>query len=103
MLRSVRPMDQVKLGFDEPQEDEYAILKMGMQSPLEKLIFPKNQRYFLSGYSTFVPDTTQLNGWIDSFNLFYTKLVFHYKTRILFKNPFHSLRIELLKKMFPNA
>jgi len=103
MLESVRPMDQVKLGFDEPQEDEYAILKMSMHSPLEKLIFPKNQSYFLSGYSTFVPDTTQLNAWIDSFKLFYTKLVFQYKKRILFKNPFHSLRIELLKKMFPNA
>lgn len=103
MLDGVRPMDQVKLGFDEPQEDEYAILKMGLPSPLEQLIFPKNQHYFLSGYSTFLPEENQLNPWIDSFTLFYKKLVFLYKKRILFKNPFHSLRIELLKQMFPNA
>ncbi len=103
MLDRVRPMDQVKLGFDEPQEDEYAILKMGISTPLDKLIFPKNQNYFLSGYSTFIPDKPELDQWIDSFKWFYTKLVFHYKKRILFKNPFHSLRIELLKEIFPNA
>ena len=103
MLDRVRPMDQVKLGFDEPQEDEYAILKMGISTPIEKLVFPKNQTYFLSGYSTFIPYKTELNQWIDSFKLFHAKLVFHYNKRILFKNPFHSLRIELLKEMFPNA
>jgi hypothetical protein len=103
MLDPVRPMDQVKLGFDEPQEDEYAILKMGSYSPLEKLIFPKNSEYFLSGLSTFAPDESKRPYWISSFQWFYKKLVFHYKKRILFKNPFHSLRIELLKTMFPTA
>lgn len=103
MLDTVRPMDQVKLGFDEPQEDEYALVKMGMHSPLEQLIFPKNHGYFLSGYSTFTPDNIQLNEWIDSYKLFYKKLVFYYRKRIVFKNSFHSMRIELLKKMFPNA
>lgn len=103
MIDTVRPMDQVKLGFNEPQEDEYAILKMDMNSPLEQLIFPKNREYFLSGYSTFVPDDTKLKDWIDSFQLFYKKLAFQSGKRIVFKNPFHSLRIEMLKKVFPNA
>jgi len=39
-MKPTRPMDNVKLGFDEPQEDEYALIKMTVDSPLEKLIFP---------------------------------------------------------------
>lgn len=103
MLDAVRPMDQVKLGFDEPQEDEYALVKMGINSPLEKLIFPINNEFFLSGVSSLIPDEPHLTIWINFFQLFFKKLTFQTGKKIVFKNPFHSLRIDLLKEIFPKA
>jgi hypothetical protein len=103
MIGKVRPMDQVKLGFDEPQEDEYALLKMGINSPLEKLIFPQKNNFFLSGISSLIPGEPDLSRWIDHYQTFYKKISFQTGNRIVFKNPFHSLRIDLLKEIFPKA
>ncbi len=102
MIGKKRPMDNVKLGFDEPQEDEYAVLKMTSSSPLENLIFPKDREYFLSKYSDFIP--TEEDKWRDFLYEFCKKLIIINggRKKIVFKNPFHSLRIELLCKMFPN-
>ncbi|UCG27632.1 MAG: sulfotransferase, partial [Bacteroidales bacterium] len=103
MLKTVRPMDRVKLGFDEPQEDEYAILKMGITTPLEKLIFPADNNYFLSDFTSFLPNENEKEHWKESFYRFTRKLTLQTGKRIVFKNPFHSLRIELLNEMFPKA
>jgi hypothetical protein len=96
-------MDNVKLGFDEPQEDEYALVKMGIRSPLEKLVFPVDDNFFLTGTQSLIPEEKNLSQWIDNFRIFYKKLVFQTGKRVVFKNPFHSLRIDLLKEIFPNA
>lgn len=100
-IGSKRPIDNVKIGFDEPQEDEYALLKVCKNTPLEDLLFPKSNEFFLSGYNNFIP------GDIDSFKDFYTrfsnKVTFGSEKQLLFKNPFHSMRIALLKEMYPEA
>jgi hypothetical protein len=96
-----RPMDNVKLGFDEPQEDEYALMKLTMDSPLIKLIFPNNDDYFLNGYEDFMP--TDVEKWKREMSNFCKKLDFATGKRIILKNPFHSMRIPLLVKMFPDA
>ncbi|MCK9204651.1 MAG: sulfotransferase [Saccharofermentanaceae bacterium] len=98
-----RPMDKVRLGMDEPQEDEYAIYRTTGASPLEDLVFPKSQAYFLSGSDKFIPTDDQINYWIDQLQLFYKKLNYKGKKRIVSKNPFNSMRIPLLIKSFPEA
>lgn len=100
-LGNKRPMDNVKMGINEPQEDEYALLKMCNSTPLEKLIFPKSNAFFLSGYAHFIPDNAE--HFTQSITRFTKKLTLNtYKTP-LYKNPFHSLRIPLLRKIFPHA
>ncbi len=101
MLEKNRPMDNVKLGFDEPQEDEYALFKLTADSPLEHVIFPTSKEYFLNSYLDYIPKDK--NSWVKSINQFCKKLSFETGKRVVLKNPFHSLRMKLLSEIFPNA
>jgi len=101
MMDQTRPMDNVKLGFDEPQEDEYALIKLTADSPLEYVIFPKSKEYFLNQYENFKPDNKVI--WENAIKQFCKKLTFENGKRVVLKNPFHSLRMELLLEIFPNA
>jgi hypothetical protein len=103
-LGKKRPFDQVKTGFDEPQEDEFALLRLTSYSPLEGLIFPKTQNYFLTDFPELMPDNEQIPTWEKAIQDFYKKLIFFDSNkRLLIKNPFHSMRIPILKKLFPDA
>jgi len=101
LMQPTRPMDDVKLGFYEPQEDEYALIKLMLDSPLEKLLFPKDDNYFLKKHSDFYPG--DIEKWKKSFYGFCHRLSFIDGRRVLLKNPFHSMRLPLLYEMFPNA
>ena len=98
-----RPMDQVKIGMDEPQEDEYAIYRLTCVSPLKDLVFPSSDHYFLSGSDQFIPAADQIENWTDHISGFYKKLSFKTRKRIISKNPFNSMRIPLLYEIFPEA
>lgn len=100
-MKSTRPMDNVKLDFDQPQEEEYALIKMTADSPLEKLIFPIDEQYFLSGMSDF--KTTDEKKWRAALENFCLRLSYINKKRVLLKNPFHSMRIPILLNLYPNA
>jgi len=98
-----RPMDNVKLGMDEPQEDEYAIFRLTNFSPLEEIVFPKSGNYFLSNYDDFLPPADQLGDWSAAAAGFYRKLWLKTGKTIVSKNPFNSRRIPLLAKLFPDS
>ncbi len=98
-----RPMDQVKIGMDEPQEDEYAIYRLTSYSPLENLVFAKSGSYFLNHGTPFLPSGNKLEEWKNDVKAFYRKLYFKSKKRIISKNPFNSYRIKTLCEMFPRS
>ena len=102
-LKGTRPMDQVKLSMDEPLEDEYALFRLCSYSPLERVIFPKKKTYFLKDFPGFLPKGKKLNEWKSALEYFYKKLTLENNKTILIKNPFHSLRLEVLNEIFPNA
>lgn len=103
MLGKHRPMDQVKIGINEPQEDEYAWFRMLPGSPLEKIVFPENNHFFLSNELNINPSENQKKGWKKEVRGFFQKLHIRHGKRIIAKNPFNSFRINLLLEIFPNA
>jgi omega-hydroxy-beta-dihydromenaquinone-9 sulfotransferase len=98
-----RPMDMVRLGMNEPQEDEYAIYRMTRGSPLEKLVFPEKDKYFLTGVASFLPSEKHMPEWERKVVQFFRKIHFQTGKRIVSKNPFNSLRTDTLIKLFPGA
>ena len=103
LVNGTRPMDNVIMGVDEPQEDEYAIYRLTGNSPLEQLVFPERDAYFLQRWiDNMAP--TEINGTSEKkLKVFFTKIQFHKNGKILSKNPFHSFRIRQLRDQFPNA
>ncbi len=98
-----RPMDKVRLGMNEPQEDEYAIFRLTGHSPLEKLVFPVSKSYFLTNEKNFFPLGPDTVKWKKQIFSFYRKLSYYTGKVIVSKNPFNSMRIPLLAEMFPKA
>ena len=102
-LKGSRPMDNVKLGMTEPQEDEYALVKMLDNLVLEGLLFQKKDRFFIDEDEEFMPqDEKQFFAALD---LLIRKLQVEKEGAVipLFKNPFHALRIQQLKEHYPEA
>jgi hypothetical protein len=101
MMSPTRPMDNVKLGFDEPQEDEYALLKLTADSPLKRIIFQKADGYFLKLHNDYLPENKEV--WKEAISRFCRKLSYKTNKRVVLKNPFHSMRIKLLREIFPGV
>lgn len=102
--RGRRPMDRVRIGPGTPQEDEFALFRLTGLSPLARLVFPRRERYFLAGDETFLPaDARERARWIAALEWFVALVRGRRGRRPVLKNPFHTLRIELLARRFPGA
>jgi omega-hydroxy-beta-dihydromenaquinone-9 sulfotransferase len=98
-----RPMDNVRLGFDDPQEDEFALVKLTLDSPLLDVIFPRKPGYFMNDVLDFNPETENREMWKKQLANFCARIRLESGKTILLKNPAHSLRIPLLIEAFPKA
>jgi hypothetical protein len=99
-----RPMDNVHISFDTPQEDEFGLCVACLKSPyLGCLSFPRaSARY--DPYLTLrdVPPE-EVEEWKATFLWFLRKLTLRYRRPLLLKSPTHTARIRLLRELFPEA
>lgn len=103
LMPSRRPMDNMKFGFDRPQEDEFALCMLGQPSPYLTIAFPNRppqcQKYLdLEGISP-----RRLRSWKRDFLLFLKQVTFRNPRRLILKSPPHTARIKVLRQMFPQA
>lgn len=102
LLPSRRPFDNVAMGWMLPQEDEFALCKLGVASPYQKIAFPNKtppRSYF--DLQTLPP--RDLDRWKHAFLKFLRQLTLRDPRRIVLKSPTHTYRVELLLKLFPDA
>ena len=103
LVKKTRPMDNVKIGMDEPQEDEYAIYRLTGSSPLEELVFPCSKKYFVETWLQSGHSEKEGKLLKNQLTMFYKKVLYRKPGILLSKNPFHSFRIKLLREAFPGA
>ena len=104
-LPPTRPMDDLPLSPDLPQEDEIALATMGAPSFFNCFYFPHaisdvfaREVLFEGGHPRDVAR------WRRCLHYYLAKLAWlHPGRRLLLKNPAHSARIEELRKLFPDA
>ncbi|MBN2131371.1 MAG: sulfotransferase [Sedimentisphaerales bacterium] len=103
LMPSRRPMDNMKLSWEHPQEDEFALCNMGVPSPYLTMAFPnrppQHQDYLdLEGIS---PEA--LDHWKESLQWFLKCLTLRTPKRMVLKSPAHTCRIKPLLELFPDA
>lgn len=98
-----RPMDNMALSFQTPQEDEFAPCLMSLRSPYLGISFARREEHY-ARYLTFhtVP-REEVEEWKSAFMWFLKKLTFKYQRPLVLKSPPHSARIRLLLELFPEA
>jgi len=103
-LPKKRPMDDVRMDADFPQEEEYAIGGMSIFSYYHGWCFPRNMDLY--NRYVWLDDVNQ--EVIDDFKQTYLYLLkkASFKNngkRLLLKNPSNTARVKILLEMFPDA
>jgi hypothetical protein len=103
-LPEKRPMDDVPMGPELPQEDEFALAAISPYSVNHGLCFPRNAEY----YNRFVsmediPEKIK-DEWKELYQYLIKKeTLYRGGRRLVLKNPANTARIQLLLDMFPEA
>jgi hypothetical protein len=102
LLPKQRPMDNMVVGWDRPQEDEFALCALGVPSMYLTLAFFNRPQY---------PEYLDVQGlpraalarWKASLTHVVKLLTYRYEKRLILKSPTHTARLAVLSEMFPRA
>ncbi len=103
MLPKQRPMDNMSLGWGRPQEEEFALLLLGLPSIYSHFAFPLQK----AGFTMHVDPTNlpeqEIRRFREGLLWFIRRLTLKNPHRLVLKSPLHTFRIELLADLFPAA
>jgi omega-hydroxy-beta-dihydromenaquinone-9 sulfotransferase len=103
LIPKLRPMDNMAAGWDRPQEDEFALLTLGVPTPYLRMAFPNDPPpccEFLNMQGCKPEDLARFERAIVRF---VKLLTFAAEKRVLLKSPPHTGRVEVLARLFPGA
>lgn len=103
LMPTRRPMDNMKAGFDRPQEDEFALCMVGQPSPYLTIAFPNRPPQCMEYLDMEGVPAGKLRAWKRAFMQFLKQVTFRNPRRLVLKSPPHTARIKVLKEMFPEA
>lgn len=103
MPTRTRPMDAVRVGMNEPWEDEFIMTALTGVSPITRIWFPRGPESGNSyGYLDF-KNEQERRLWSNVFLSLMKRLTLVERKTLLLKSPPHTARIPLLLKLFPRA
>jgi len=105
LMPEYRPGDNIKMGIDYPQEDEYALSNMTSCSFYHFFNFPGSYKEFYKKYVRFNETTSKnLLEWQDKYIELIKKAgIYTHGILPIMKNPVNTGRIRHLLQLFPDA
>ncbi|MDR2115226.1 MAG: sulfotransferase [Planctomycetaceae bacterium] len=105
LMPKKRPIDNMEAGFDRPQEDEFALISMGLPSPYRNIIFPNNPSFIDTEYLTLRHLSEEKRWkWLHGLDTFLKSLTYlSPNKRIVLKSPPHTGRIKTILQQYPDA
>jgi hypothetical protein len=103
LLPSKRPMDDMAVSFDHPQEDEFALISLGAPSPLLRMAFPNDPPPYMEFFDMEGIAPADLANWQSKLRRFVSLQMHRKQKPIVLKSPTHTGRVKVLSEMFPSA
>ena len=98
-----RPMDNLRVSWNAPQEDEFALLNMGLPTPYRRIAWPNHPAPHLKYLDMQGLSDQQLETWKEGLLTFLQYLNLFMQKRLVLKSPPHTGRMAVLRQIFPNA
>jgi len=103
LIPKQRMMDNMEMGLDLPQEEEFSISCLTTSSH-HCNHFPKTIQESFDKYVLFKTDTNEIEEWKKAYLKVIKKASFMAgNKRLILKNPYNTARIKVLLELFPNA
>jgi omega-hydroxy-beta-dihydromenaquinone-9 sulfotransferase len=102
-LPSHRPMDNMPIAWNRPQEDEFALCNLGQPSPYLTIAFPNRRPQYPEYFDLEDVPPEALDRWKACFLRFLRQVTVRNPKRIVLKSPTHTYRIKVLLDLFPDA
>lgn len=105
LMPPTRPMDNMALGIDAPQEDELALSNMTRNSLYNGWQFPWRLMDFYRRWVEFEGISREgRDAWWKEYHRLLKRATLHHKgKRLVLKNPPHTARVTELLRRYPNA
>lgn len=103
LLPGKRPMDNMATGWERPQEDEFALMNLGLPSPYRNLAFPRQPPVDLEYLDFENVSAEDVGQWVASLRRFLLNVSCVTGRPLVIKSPTHTGRIAVLAKAFPDA
>lgn len=100
---SRRPMDNIAMGWNKPQEDEFALCARGATSVFRHFAFPNEPNQHSDSLTMDDVSPAVLEHWKETLHRFVTYLNYKHQKPLILKSPPHTGRIQVLLDMYPNA
>ncbi len=98
-----RPMDNMEINWDAPQEDDIATAIMSQVSPYMFLSRPHDTECFWKALEIEKLPAAEQDRYKSCLVHLLKKMTYQSQKRIMLKSPFHTYHVELLAELFPNA
>jgi hypothetical protein len=98
-----RPMDDMPVSLESPQEDEFALMILGASSGYRRIAFPHSDQPYFRWFDSANLNVAQLDRLRVAAQYFVRALTLKYKKRLVLKSPPHTGRIRDLASWFPDA
>lgn len=103
LLPPTRPMDNMPMDWDLPQEDEFAICALGLPSPYENAAFPRHAPVSCERLDPAGLGPGAAADWKRRYLRFLRFLALRDQRRLVLKSPGHMGRLPTLLDVFPEA
>ena len=104
MVPSQRPQDNVAAGWWHPQEDEFALMNLGLPSPYLRMAFPNHPPVHTNYLDSQAIPADERADWLDGLEDFVRVVSYRDPGKsVVLKSPTHLGRLEALAERFPTA
>lgn len=103
LMPKLRVMDGMPLGFERPQEEEFALCNLGVPSPYLTMAFPNRPPQYPEYFTLEDVDAESRERWKRMYLRFLKQLTYRDPRRLVLKSPLNTFRIPLLLELFPDA